>query len=88
MIGGPGAFIVVAEDYTAFASAILSKLLLEIAGDTPPARPLAATLRSNGSGSASGALHVGLQSSRDESVGRRGDAKLLTKSDNRAGEPR
>lgn len=33
VIGGPGAFIVVAEDYTAFASAILSKLLLEIAGD-------------------------------------------------------
>jgi len=42
VIGGPGAFIVVAEDYTAFASAILSKLLLEIAGDTPPARELAA----------------------------------------------
>jgi Protein of unknown function (DUF1194) len=36
VIGGPGAFIVVAEDYTAFASAILSKLLLEIAGETPP----------------------------------------------------
>jgi hypothetical protein len=36
VIGGPGAFIVVAEDYTAFASAILSKLLLEIAGATPP----------------------------------------------------
>ena len=35
MIGGPGAFMVVAEDYTAFASAILSKLLLEIAGETP-----------------------------------------------------
>ncbi len=32
VIGGPGAFIVVAEDYSAFASAILSKLLLEIAG--------------------------------------------------------
>ena len=37
VIGGPGAFIVVAEDYTSFASAILSKLLLEIAGTTPPA---------------------------------------------------
>jgi len=36
VIGGPGAFIVVAEDYTAFASAVLSKLLLEIAGDAPP----------------------------------------------------
>jgi Protein of unknown function (DUF1194) len=33
VIGGPGAFIVVANDYSAFASAILSKLLLEIAGD-------------------------------------------------------
>ena len=41
VIGGPGAFIVVAEDYTAFASAILSKLLLEIAGETPPPRSLA-----------------------------------------------
>jgi hypothetical protein len=38
VIGGPGAFIVVAEDYTAFASAILSKLLLEIASAMPPPR--------------------------------------------------
>jgi Protein of unknown function (DUF1194) len=38
VIGGPGAFIVVADDYTAFASAILSKLLLEIAGDLPAAQ--------------------------------------------------
>jgi hypothetical protein len=36
VIGGPGAFMIVAEDYTSFASAILSKLLLEIAGATPP----------------------------------------------------
>jgi Protein of unknown function (DUF1194) len=43
VIGGPGAFIVVAKDYTAFASAILSKLLLEIAGATPPPRQIAAT---------------------------------------------
>jgi Protein of unknown function (DUF1194) len=42
VIGGPGAFIVVAEDYTAFASAILSKLLLEIAGEQPPPRDFAA----------------------------------------------
>jgi hypothetical protein len=41
VIGGPGAFIVVARDYSAFASAILSKLLLEIAGAAPP-RALAA----------------------------------------------
>ena len=45
MIGGPGAFIVVAEDYTAFASAILSKLLLEIAGDLPPSRRVVAAAR-------------------------------------------
>ncbi len=38
VIGGPGAFIVVAEDYVAFARAILSKLLLEIAGEMPPYR--------------------------------------------------
>jgi hypothetical protein len=38
VIGGPGAFIVVAEDYVAFAKAILSKLLLEIAGEVPPQR--------------------------------------------------
>lgn len=44
VIGGPGAFIVVAKDYTAFASAILSKLLLEIAGATPSARALAAAV--------------------------------------------
>ncbi len=36
VIGGPGAFIIVARDYSAFASAILSKLLLEIAGDAAP----------------------------------------------------
>ena len=34
VIGGQGAFMIVAEDYTSFASAILSKLLLEIAGET------------------------------------------------------
>jgi hypothetical protein len=42
VIGGPGAFIVVAEDYTAFAAAILSKLLLEIAGERPRSPSLAA----------------------------------------------
>ena len=40
VIGGPGAFIVVAEDFTDFARAIMSKLLLEIAG-TMPAEVLA-----------------------------------------------
>jgi hypothetical protein len=41
VIGGPGAFMIVAEDYTSFASAILSKLLLEIAGEQQPAGRLA-----------------------------------------------
>jgi hypothetical protein len=45
VIGGPGAFMLVAEDYSAFASAIFSKLLLEIAGDTPPRRVAAALTR-------------------------------------------
>jgi hypothetical protein len=45
VIGGPGAFLIVAEDYTAFASAILSKLLLEIAGERPPSPTLAAAAR-------------------------------------------
>jgi len=39
VIGGPGAFIVVAQDFGAFAEAILNKLLLEIADTTPPVRP-------------------------------------------------
>jgi hypothetical protein len=36
VIGGPGAFVVVAEDFTSFAAAVLKKLILEIAGLTPP----------------------------------------------------
>ena len=44
MIGGPGAFILVAKDYTSFASAILSKLLLEIAGAPPSESALAAAV--------------------------------------------
>ncbi len=35
VIGGPGAFIVVAEDFHSFADAIRRKLVLEIAGRTP-----------------------------------------------------
>jgi Protein of unknown function (DUF1194) len=42
VIGGPGAFLIVAEDYSAFASAILSKLLLEVAGPQPSPRTRAA----------------------------------------------
>jgi hypothetical protein len=39
VIGGPGAFIVVAEDFTAFARAIMNKLLIEIAGIRPSETP-------------------------------------------------
>ena len=42
VIGGPGAFVIVAEDHDAFASAIQSKLIKEIAGTTPPAALAAA----------------------------------------------
>jgi len=36
VIGGPGSFMVVAEDFQSFASAIRRKLILEIAGLRPP----------------------------------------------------
>ena len=35
VIGGPGAFVVVAKDFDSFAEAILHKLVLEISGLTP-----------------------------------------------------
>ena len=40
VIGGPGAFIVVAADFKDFARAVRRKLILEIAGHAPPRRPL------------------------------------------------
>jgi hypothetical protein len=45
VIGGPGAFIVPAHDFTAFAQAILTKLVLEIAGRQPDETPRFAVLR-------------------------------------------
>ncbi len=39
VIGGPGAFIVVARDFKDFASAVRRKLILEIAGLTPAQEP-------------------------------------------------
>lgn len=36
VIGGPGAFIVVANDFESFAVAVRKKMILEIAGLTPP----------------------------------------------------
>jgi len=44
VIGGPGAFVIAATDYEAFAQAILKKLITEIAGDDPARRLI---LRSN-----------------------------------------
>ena len=47
VIGGPGAFIVVAEGFQDFGSAIRRKLILEIVGLTPPDSERA-TLRGGG----------------------------------------
>ena len=40
VIGGPGAFMVAADDFDSFAVAVRRKLILEIAGLAIPARPL------------------------------------------------
>ncbi len=45
VIGGQGAFVVVAEGFADFGRAILRKMLLEIAGRVPPARLLQAAER-------------------------------------------
>jgi hypothetical protein len=48
VIGGPGAFMVVAKDFDTFADAILKKLIIEIAMDgraKPPEREHAANAR-------------------------------------------
>lgn len=44
VIDGPGAFLIVAEDFHAFAAAIRRKLILEIAGWTPPRPALRMTV--------------------------------------------
>jgi hypothetical protein len=45
VIGGPGAFIVIADTHRDFARAIRKKLILEIAGRTPAPRLIKASLR-------------------------------------------
>ncbi len=55
VIGGPGAFLVVAEDFSDFARAILRKLIFEIAGVVPPGS------HQTGSGPVSGPLHVAFE---------------------------
>jgi hypothetical protein len=42
VIGGPGAFVIVAEDFKSFGQALISKMIAEIAS-LPPRRPLAET---------------------------------------------
>ncbi len=39
VITGPGAFVIVARDFQSFGEAVKKKLLLEVAGKMPPARP-------------------------------------------------
>jgi hypothetical protein len=41
VIGGPGSFVIPAKDFTDFRSAILNKLIREIAGPAPAARDVA-----------------------------------------------
>ena len=43
VIGGPGAFMIVAKDFETFADAILKKMIIEIAGVPPPRRHAGAT---------------------------------------------
>jgi opacity protein-like surface antigen len=50
VIGGPGAFIVVAEDFDDFAAAVLSKLILEIAEGAPVPRAARLSAASDGGG--------------------------------------
>ncbi len=45
VIGGPGAFIVVANTFEDFAAAVRRKLILEISGYSPPARLMPAQAR-------------------------------------------
>ena len=39
VIGGPGAFVIVAEDFNSFGQAIVKKLIAEIADAGPPSAP-------------------------------------------------
>jgi hypothetical protein len=69
VIAGPGAFIVVAADFTDFARAIRRKLILEIAGYKPRQTPgftqAAATGAATGAARASPPCDIGEQLMRD-----------------------
>jgi hypothetical protein len=45
VIGGPGSFVMVAEDYNSFGRAMVKKLIAEIAGVPPPQRAASASAR-------------------------------------------
>lgn len=53
VIGGPGAFVMVAQDFAAFGQAILNKLVAEIAGAPPPTDGGASSLAQRGGAAAS-----------------------------------
>jgi hypothetical protein len=38
VIGGPGSFVIVAEDFKSFGQALVSKMIAEIASRSPPRR--------------------------------------------------
>ena len=65
VIAGPGAFIVVAADFTDFARAIRRKLILEIAGHRPHHTPGFARVAATGAARASPPCDIGEQLMRD-----------------------
>jgi hypothetical protein len=40
VIGGPGAFVLVAENFNSFGRAIIKKMIAEIAFHSPPSRTI------------------------------------------------
>ena len=65
VIGGPGAFVVVAADFTDFARAVRRKLILEIAGDRPRKAQGFVQARAIGVARASPPCDIGEQLMRD-----------------------
>jgi hypothetical protein len=65
VIGGPGAFVVVAADFTDFARAVRRKLILEIAGPAPRQAPVLLSARATAVARASPPCDIGEQLMRD-----------------------
>jgi hypothetical protein len=77
VIGGPGAFAIPAKDFASFQSAVLSKLIHEIAGVAPPPRPGKAPVKAtvDGDGEVDRAQEVSFHDRRGGAAdGRRGGA--------------